>query len=508
MNEAEILIVEDEWMIADFLKSCLVDLGYSVTAMVGSGEAALKSVADHTPDLILMDIVLQGSMDGIETTRTIMSSFDIPVVYLTAYADEAIVVKARETGAYGYLVKPFKDSELKATIELALYKHRMEKKLKESENRLYTTLKSINDAVISTDEYGRVKFMNALAQFLTGWNFEEADGKPIKEIFDIRSSDHKPESLDVNLSGKLVQGPTVTEQVKYMLKTKEIWDMYIELSSAPILDDKGSMKGTVIAFRDITNRVHTEKELDKYREHLEEIVKERTIQLTKSNEELLKEISERILVEEQINASLKEKEVLLTEINHRVGNNLQVIYGMLMMQSDYTSDPRCIDIFRGCQNRIMAMALVHDILYKSKDVAHLKMKDYINRLVNRLYKSYGVQEERVALLLDIVDLSVSIDIAITGGLIVNEFVSNSLIHAFPDGRKGEVRICIMPAGDRYELTVADNGIGLPDDIDFRNTSTFGLKTVTTYENRKSWGQFELNRENGTEFKVLFQNKGN
>ncbi len=498
------MIVEDEWMIADYLKITLQDLGYSVPAMAASGEDAIEKAVKIQPDLILMDIVLSGEMDGIEAARSIIDRHDIPVIFLSAYAEEDMVDKARQTGVYGYLVKPIKESELKATIELALYKHRMEHRLKESENRLFTTLRSINDAVIATDENGSVTFMNSLAVTLTGWETEDAKGRQLKEIFDIREDDEFADGG--SRSDAIVNDCQVCEQKKYMLKSKETWDMHIELSSAPITDDKGDVSGIVIAFRDITKRIQTDRELEKYRTSLEDIVRDRTLELRTINDKFLKEIAERILMEEKMQVSMQEKDVLLTEINHRVGNNLQVIYGMLNMQMDYTDDVRCIEIFRGCQNRIMSMALVHDILYKSRDMVHIDFQDYISRLSRQLYSSYGVSNDRVSLKLDIEQVSITIDTAITSGLIINELVSNSLIHAFPDGREGEIKIGLHSLNDDFELTVADNGIGLPEGLDFRNTTTFGLKTVASYENSKSWGMFELNRNGGTEYRVIFKDR--
>ncbi len=490
-------------MIADYLKSTLQEFGYKVPAMAASGEDAIRMAEEMRPDMILMDIVLTGEIDGIEAARVINERNNIPIIFLSAYAEEGMVEKARQSGVYGYLVKPVKESELKATIDLALFKHNMEQRLKESENRLFTTLKSINDAVISTDEHGRITFMNSLAGVLTGWDVEDAKGKLLKDIFYIREDDL---SLEKGTCAEtLIRDHLVCEQRKYMLKTKETWDMHIELSSAPMADDRGNIGGMVIAFRDITKRIHTDKELEKYRTHLEDIVKDRTTDLRMINEKFLKEIAERILIEEKMDASLKEKDILMTEINHRVGNNLQVIYGMLNMQLDYIQDTHSVAVFRGCQNRIMSMALVHDILYKSRDVAHIDFEDYVSRLSRRIYSSYGVSHELVVLKMDIEKISVSIDTAITSGLIINEILSNSLIHAFPGGAKGKIWIRLRSmSDDSFELTIGDNGVGLPEGFDFRSTETFGLKTVASYENSKSWGRFELSTTGGTEYRILFK----
>lgn len=501
----EILIVEDEWIIASDIKASLNRLGYCVSSSVSSGEEAVSTAGVKKPDLVLMDIVLPGQMNGIEAAELITARFDIPVVYLTSYSEENILTQVKKSGAYGYLIKPFRDTELKAAIELALYKHRMEMKLRENEKKLFTTLNSINDAVISTDEKGLVTFMNPLAQSLTGHRIEDIKGKALKEIFEIRYSEEAGSSE--NIAAKLIRNNMIVTQMNYTLKTKHKWDMNIELSAAPIIDEHGGISGMVIVFNDITKRIQMEEELKKYRSHLEEIVRDRTIQLTRTNEQLQQEITERKKIEEQIKASLKEKDILLKEIHHRVGNNLQVIYGMLSIQTDFVKDSQSTDIFRGFQNRIMSMALAHKLLYRSGDLANIDMNDYIHKLAGRLYDSFGVGTDRVALKIDAGDVSIGLDTAIACGLIINEIVSNALKHAFPEGREGEIRVTLYPLDkETFELKIRDNGIGLPENMDFRNSATLGFRTIASYEDSGPWGKFELNRENGTEFRIRLMGK--
>jgi CheY-like chemotaxis protein len=158
MPDAQILVVEDEYIIAKDIENTLTNLGYSVPAIASSGKEAIQKVSKFQPDLILMDIVLKGSMDGVETADQIRSKFDIPVVYLTAYADDATLQRAKITEPYGYLIKPFQERELYSTIEMALYKQAMEKAIKEKERWLATTLSSLGEAVIATDEKGIITY--------------------------------------------------------------------------------------------------------------------------------------------------------------------------------------------------------------------------------------------------------------------------------------------------------------------------------------------------------------
>ena len=160
MDKARILIVEDQVIVARDEQYTLEDLGYIVVGSSVTGEDAIAKAEEHQPDLVLMDIMLKGEMDGIEAAQQIRERFDIPVIFVTAYADRATLHRAKLIEPFGYILKPFEEADLRTNIEMALYKHEMEKRLKESERWLSATLRSIGDAVIATDAEGQVKFMN------------------------------------------------------------------------------------------------------------------------------------------------------------------------------------------------------------------------------------------------------------------------------------------------------------------------------------------------------------
>jgi two-component sensor histidine kinase len=204
-------------------------------------------------------------------------------------------------------------------------------------------------------------------------------------------------------------------------------------------------------------------------------------------------------------ASLKEKEVLLREIHHRVKNNMQVISSLIRLQSRNVKDEQQIEMLKESQNRIKAMALIHEKLYRSKDLANIDFNDYIKNLVNDLFLSYKVSTGKVTLKMNIETVSFGIDTAIPCGLIVNELVSNSLKYAFPEGRDGEIKISLRsPEEGDIELIVSDNGVGIPKDLDFRNTESLGLRLITNLTEKQLQGKVELNRNNGTEFQIKFK----
>jgi two-component sensor histidine kinase/sensor domain CHASE-containing protein len=202
----------------------------------------------------------------------------------------------------------------------------------------------------------------------------------------------------------------------------------------------------------------------------------------------------------------KTKQLLLKEIYHRVKNNLQIVISLLNLQSQKTKDKNVIEIFKDSQNRIRSMALIHERLYKSKNLGGINLKEYIQDLSSNLLRSYGVNLGSVNLKLDIDDIILNLDTATPCGLIVTELVSNSLKHAFPKGQKGELLIrFISDNNDTFILIVRDNGIGFPENIDFRKTNTLGMQLVTSLVNQLK-GTIELDRSNGTEFKITFKEK--
>lgn len=183
--QTRIFVVEDDKRIAADLKRSLESMGYIVPAVAPSGEEAIHKVEELRPQLVLMDIVLNGRMDGIEAARIIHKRFQLPIVYLTAYADELTIERAKFTEPFGYILKPFNETELYTAIETALYKHQMERKLRESEQWLHTVLNSIGDPVIATDKEERIKFLNPVAEELIQCSQADALGRPLSEVFQI-----------------------------------------------------------------------------------------------------------------------------------------------------------------------------------------------------------------------------------------------------------------------------------------------------------------------------------
>ena len=260
--KANILIVEDESIVAQDLQFTLEDLGYDASETANTGELAIQKAAAINPDLILMDIRIIGEMDGITTATKILQQFDIPIVYLTAHADEDTLAKAKHTSPYGYIIKPFDERELHTTIEIALYKHQQEQKLRITAQWLETILQSIGDGVIATDEQGAITFLNPAAEKLTGWSLKQAKGKQSEEVFQIIDSNTR-KALDSPVAKVLKTNTVFHLPSDILLIKKDGQEIYINDSVSPIInhrgivplgDDQGKLVGTVIIFRDATEQ--------------------------------------------------------------------------------------------------------------------------------------------------------------------------------------------------------------------------------------------------------------
>jgi PAS domain S-box-containing protein len=215
------------------------------------------------------------------------------------------------------------------------------------------------------------------------------------------------------------------------------------------------------------------------------------------------DISDRKQAEEQLKASLKEKELLLKEIHHRVKNNLLVVSNLLEFQADYAEDSHLIKVLEDSQNRINSMALIHEKLYRSADLDKINFGDYLEDLADNLFQSYNINESRIQFEFDIEPILLNVETANPCGLIVNELLSNTLKHAFPDGRHGKVSLMLhQDANYRITLIVRDNGIGFPRNLDFHNLESLGMELVCTLTEQLE-GTLELEPIPGTSFKLTF-----
>ena len=331
-------------------------------------------------------------------------------------------------------------------------------KLKASEKKYSTLVEKGNDGIVIIQDR-LLKFISPVMAEISGFSINDVIGKP---FIDFVSSPFR--ELVNDMYAKRLAGEEIPNKYEVELISKNGKIIPAEIN-ASLIEYEGKPADMAI-IRDITERKLTEKEIKK---------------------------------------SLKEKEMLLSEIYHRVKNNMQIITSLLRLQSRHIKEEEYREMFKESQNRIISMSLVHEKLYRSKDLTQIDFNDYIRDLIKGLFQSYGANKGNIALSIHVKTISLGIDFAIPCGLIINELVTNSLKHAFPDCRKGEIRIILRSIDENMiELIVGDNGIGMPEDLDFKKTKTLGLHLVTMLAENQLHGDINLNRSKGTEFIIKFK----
>jgi len=338
-------------------------------------------------------------------------------------------------------------------------RERMKREIEERREYLESVLLNAPDAIVTIDASHLIFEWNPGAERLFGYTRDEVLGKNIDDL--IVRSDEKNQAMF--LTKKVLSGKEVHpfETVRYR-KDGILVNVIVAGSSIRIGD---KLHGAVVVYTDITERKRAE---------------------------------------EKIKASLKENEVLLREIHHRVKNNFQIISSLLNLQSRHINDARALEMFLESRNRVRTMALIHEKLYRSKDMARVDFSGYIESLVRHLTQIYGVGVAAVNLDMDVQDVFLDINTAIPCGLIINEVISNSLKHAFPDERKGEISIVLRSEKDgKFKLNISDNGVGLPKDLDIHNTESLGMQLITMLVDQLQ-GTLTLDRNQGTSFKIIFR----
>jgi PAS domain S-box-containing protein len=505
----KILAVDDNEENLYLMEVMLKSRGYDVI-LSRDGVEALEKLQENSVDLIISDILMP-KMDGYKLCREIKkdeSLKDIPFVFYTAtYTSKADEEFALSLGADRFIIKPEepevfikiiselvpevdenrmvtqKGPELDNTTYLKIYNERLINKLEtrivqleeanhaleneilerkklmvkleKSEQNYRELVESINDVIFILDKDGIVTYISPVIGHISDYKQDELLGKNFTRFVHPDDVDELKANMKRTLAGDL-------EPSEFRIYDKNGDIKYVRTSSRPFVS-KGEIMGLRGVMVDITQYKYAEEEIKK---------------------------------------SLEEKEVLLREIHHRVKNNLQIIASLLNLQEASVDEEEVVDILKESGGRVKSMAMVHETLYRSSSFTHIMFKDYIENLVSNILYSYGIPTGNIKTKLDIENLNINIDTAIPLGLIINELVTNSVKYAFPKG-KGTVKIELKSISEQMELIIADNGIGLPKNIEIDNTETLGLQLVKSLVNQIE-GKIELEQTHGTEFKIIFK----
>ncbi len=463
-----VLFVDDEPVLRDVSKRFLErdrDLAVETCA---SAKEALVLLKKNQYDVIVSDYEMP-VVDGIEFLKQLRGGGDkTPFIIFSGKGREEVVIEALNNGADFYIQKGGDPKaqfvELKNQIQHIDQRKRAEAALMQSEARYRLITDNMSDTVWLMDKNFRLTFISPSAERRQGFTQKELLDMPFpKHLATGSLKTFEEEFGRVFAQEKLASGDLpapMTAELEF--RNKDGSTFWAETTLSLIRDAAGKPFGFVGMARDIT---------------------------------------ERRKAEERILASLHEKEILLREIHHRVKNNLQIIASLLYLQSISISDTFTLDILRESRSRVKSMALIHEKLYRSEDIAHIQFATYIESLIDSLKEAYGINNGRVSIsiAIDPADLSFNIETGIPCGLIINELISNSLKHAFRDGRTGIISVSMKetsPGG--YTLVIADNGPGFPPDVDFRNTSSLGLQLVNNLVIQLD-GDISLDCSNGAAF---------
>ncbi len=312
-----------------------------------------------------------------------------------------------------------------------------------------------DNAVMVTDSLGRIEWANTAFMRMVG-NAEEILGKNVAQINVYQDV--------IERIGEAVEEKRskIFESNLHFAHQPETW---ISTTLTPVFDEKNNLKELVFVDTNITASK---------------------------------------MLEKQIKSSLHEKDVLLKEIHHRVKNNLQIIISLLNLQSGYIKDEQTLKAVKDGQNRVRSMALVHEKFYQSDELTEINFAEYVEKLCQFLFQSYGDNTDRIKLIVKADDVALDMDTAMPCGLLINEIVSNSLKYAFPNDHEGEIKIEVKKLPDNYiVMSISDNGIGISQEIDFEKAESLGLQLITALASQLD-GELKISRDTGTEILVSFR----
>ena len=585
MKNVIILLVEDESLETKELKQKLEGIGYQVPYIISTYEELVNKASDIMPDIILMKIFLKWDLNNTEAVNKI-KKLDIPLIYLIDYPKNPLIFeKTKITEPYGYIIKPYNGNQLKYTIELALYKHKKEKKLKENENKYRKIFNNEFDMIhlniIKNGIPGKFIDVNNVGIERLGYTYDEFLNMTPMDIiahekrseiqknafnifekgyleFDIIQQSKNGKKIPVEVKSTLIElneekvvlsiSRDITESKKAEKTLQESEKKYRDLAELlPQTIFETDLNGNITFVNHIGHQifVYTPEELNNGISMIQILVPEDRARAMKNNQRILNgeklpfgeftalkkdgttfpiivntnliiqedkiiglrgilvDITELKDAENKIKASLKDKEVLLREIHHRVKNNMQIISSLLNLQIDYLNDEDAVDVLKESQNRVKSMAMIHEKLYLSTDLTKINFVDYIQSLISNLFYSYNVKKDHIKPILKIEDVNLNIETAIPCGLIITEIISNCLKYAFPNQMKGKIIISLKQVEDKFELIISDNGIGLPENININKIKTLGILLVKSLTEQID-GKISIHRKNGTQFNITFK----
>jgi len=482
----KVMVVDDEEEICKRLQAELQKEGYDVeyttqpAGVVEKLSEAKKKGRDYAFELLLLDLRMPET-DGFTLLKKIRAlDHDLDVIIITAYGDDANAIEAIRLGAIDYLKKPISLQELRTAIFRVQEKHAKERAF---EYRI----------LVVDDEKKLCEYLKRELE-KEGYKVSVAyDGPSGLEYF-------KNNRVDIVITD--IRMPRMNG-LKMLEVCREISEDFVSIIITGFGDHEKAIEALRLGvFEYLRKPLSIEEVMTSIGKAIDLLSLRRG--LSAYRRELEIENALKTQYAEKIEKSLKEKEVMLKEIHHRVKNNLQVISSLLSLQSRHIKDKEALELFNDSRNRIYSMSLIHERLYQSEDLARIDFAGYLRTLTRDLFRSYNVDPNVIKMNLELKDVFLNVNTGIPCGLIINEMVTNSLKHGFPDGRRGEIQIGFYERKKgEYTLNVRDNGIGFPEDFDFRNTESLGMYLVVSLVEQLD-GTIELDKGEGTSFTIGFR----
>ncbi|MBF0457367.1 MAG: response regulator [Nitrospirae bacterium] len=455
----KILIIDDDKEICDTFSDILQERRDFVSSSAGSATEALELMRQTSYDAVVIDIILP-DMDGSSLLRELRVINPCVVgIIVTGQADFDNVYEAIKSGADGFYTKPFSVEDVLKRISESLHQKCLQKQLIESEDRYRNLVQKSSEGICNLDMDGKIVFINPAFLKMFEKDEEELSGVKYVDVVNPKDLAQVEDAVECAKRG-------INVSLQYEISTYST-NKWVESTITPIRSDTGiAVSSILIISRDVTWRIN---------------------------------------LEAQLQATISEKETLLHEIHHRVKNNMQVIISLLKLQASYLKDSCNKEMFKDCENRIKAMAMVHERLHRTSDMTSINLKYYVKQIANEMMASYQTENRRITLKITGEDFILGIDTAVPCGLVINELLSNAIKHAFPGDEDGTIKINfrLIRAGE-YEVTVKDNGIGISGKIDLGAATTLGLTLVHMLVETQLKGKFYYEIDNGTEFHFTFK----
>ena len=515
MDISRIFVVDNDPAVCTFLKLFLTKEGFNVDT-AEDGLQALSALENSNPQVIFIDLVMP-NISGEKLCQILRSQRRFDTTYLivlsaisseeeidyTSIGFDVCIAKAplkrmgeiilSVIGKLGNEITRDKPGGIYGLENL--YRREITRELLSTKRHFELILGNMAESIIETSVDGRVVFANPAAVELLDIPEEILLSRSFVALF----SDDQNQKVEALIKSAKTKGGTSPVSVQLLYRDRILTAQVLSVQ------DEGQIS-IVIIIDDITDKQRASADLKKAHDELESRVIARTSELAAANASLQVEIARGQVLEKKLRSSLKEKEILLDEIHHRVKNNLQIVSSLLGLNARKLEDEDLKAMVRDMRHRIQSLSLVHDKLYRSGNLAAVDIGDYFKTLIQQLVGSFALDSNLVKVKINIDQVYFSLDVAVPCALIVNELITNALKHAFPEGKKGEIRVSIKSTGSNsYFMEVGDNGIGLPEHVDPDDEDILGLRIVKVLASQLD-AEMEIVRTAGTAFRFAFNER--